>query len=227
MRRAALAAALRAMDAGGAVSALETLIRGVISRRAGCVAVYTCLIDANDLVCLLPAAHLDAMLVAGRAAGHVVAAQWLLSPQAPASATQVESEALIDSSLKDVPLGRRRALARTARGEASNRLARDPDFAVVTNLLANPHTTEQLVLRIASRRPTVSRALEAVLRSPKWGRRYPVRLALANNPYLAPRLAVNLLPFLSRRDLQAVKDDAALTATLRLAAQRLLLLERS
>jgi hypothetical protein len=61
-----------------------------------------------------------------------------------------------------------------------------------------------------------------VLDKPRWIRRYSVKLALVKNPYLAQRVAVNLLPTLNRADLCSVRDDESLAPTLRLAAQRLL-----
>jgi hypothetical protein len=222
MRSAGLVAALARAEPRAAIWFVELLIRGVLGRNSSSLRVYAGIAFPESLPGGLASAHLDAMLSVGRAEGCVAAVQWLLSPQAGRSEDQIESDRLIDATLRDVPLGSRRALARRARGETINRLARDPDFGVITNLLDNPRVTEQTVMRISSRRPTVSAALEAVMRSRRWGTRYRVRLSLVENPYLAQKFAINLLPFLNRRDLVSVRDDESLAPSLRLAAQRLL-----
>jgi hypothetical protein len=222
MRSAGLATAIQGASPQQAVWIVELLIRGVLEREPSYISVYSGIAFPELLPMSLAANHLDAMLACGQTDGCVAAVQWLLSPQAPRSEQQVESEALIDQSLRDVPLGSRRALARRARGEALNRLAKDPDFGVIANLLDNPRLTEQVVMKVSSRRPTVSSALEAVMRSKRWGQRYRVRMSLTKNPYLSQKYAINLLPFLNSRDLKAVRDDEALAPTLRLAAQRLL-----
>ena len=222
MRSAGLVAAIEHASARQAVWIVELLIRGVLERESSYISVYSGIAFPELLPGGIAASHLDAMLAVGRAEGCVAAVQWLLSPQAPRSEAQVESEALVDASLRDVPLGNRRALARRARGEALNRLVKDPDFGVIANLLNNPRATEQMVMKVTSRRPTVSSALEAVMRSKRWGQRYRVRVSLVKNPYLAQRFAINLLPFLNRRDVKLVRDDESLAPTLRLAAQRLL-----
>jgi hypothetical protein len=222
MRSVALAETLASFGALQSVWTLETLIRGALEKRAGYDEVYAALVDPDVVAGSVEAEHLDAMLRAGRAEGCVAAVQWLLSGSAPEGQEGPESDSLIDQELKSLTLGDRRARARRATGDAIHRLAVDPDPGVITNLLNNPRVTETVVLAICSRRPTVSPALEAVLRSPRWLRRYKVKLALARNPYLSQKFALNLLPTLNRPDLVSVRDDESLAPTLRLAAQRLL-----
>ena len=205
-----------------AVWILEILIRGVLRHDRESQILYAGLVAPERLMGRMDEGRLDAMLSAGRDERCIAAVQWLLSPIARTSEQAVEAEILVDKNLRDMPLGSRRALARRARGENINRLVKDPDAGVVANLLNNPYVLEATVLKICSSRPTVSAALEAVLRSPRWGHRYRIRWALVKNPYLAQKIAVNLLPLLTRRDLKSVRDDESLTSTLRLAAQRLL-----
>lgn len=221
MRTATLAAALAAMGAVQAVWTLEWLLRGALRKRVPCGVVCDSLIDPHALDSGVDAAHLDAMLQTGVAQGCVAAVQWLRSAAPSPDPPQQASEELIARALRELTLGQRRALARSARGDDLDRLAMDPDPMVICNLLANPRMTEARVLRICSRRPTVSAPLEAVLRSVRWRQRYRVRLALLKNPYLHVGYAVNLLVFLTARDLWAVCRDESLAPVLRLAAQRL------
>jgi len=222
MRAAALAEALRGYGGVQGAWTLETLIRGALDKRPGYDEVYAGLIDAEVVAAAIPGDHLDTILQAGRDEGCVAAVQWLLSDSASGERGGTDSDNLIDQELRSVTLGDRRARARRATGELVNRLAVDPDPGVITNLLNNPRVTESVVLAICSRRPTISPPLEAVLRAPRWLRRYRVKVALIKNPYLRQKYAVNLLPCLNKKDLVSVRDDESLAPTLRLAAQRLL-----
>jgi hypothetical protein len=131
-------------------------------------------------------------------------------------------ERLVDRDLREMALGERRSLARHARGDLLDKLLRDPDPGVIRNLLNNPRTTEETVLKICSRRPTISAPLEMVLRTPRWSCRYRVKVALLRNPHLRLCFAVNLLVLLNSRDLLDVSRDESLSPMLRLVAQRLL-----
>jgi hypothetical protein len=222
MRSAALATELAGMGGLRAIWTLEAVIRGVLARQSACIAVYDAMLDPEPLMQALGEERLDEMLRAGRDEGCVAAVQWVLSTSAGSGAAAADADRLVDQALRQLTLGGRRALARRATGETIQRLAVDPDPGVIRNLLNNPRVTEETVLKICSRRPTVTTALEAVLAAPRWIRRHRVRVALAKNPYLAESRAINLLVYLTRRELRQVRDDDTLSSMLRLAAQRLL-----
>ncbi len=225
MRLAAFAEALSNMGAVQGVWTLDTVIRGALAKSPECVAVYSGLVEVAPLARQLGNERLDALYQAGCAEGSVAALHWLAA-HGEDPLLRANSDALVHPDFREMTLGGRRALARRAQGDLMQRLAGDPDPGVIANLLANRRTTEQVVLDICSRRPTVSDALVAVLRSPRWSTRYRLRLALAKNPYLAPRVAANLLVCLNRPDLKSVRDDERLAPSLRLAAQRLIDLKR-
>ncbi|MEE8410297.1 MAG: hypothetical protein V3T05_11870 [Myxococcota bacterium] len=223
MRTAALAEAFRRMGPVRAVWTLEAVIRGALRKDGKCVDVYNALVDPVPVMASVGDRQLGAMLRAGRDQGCPAAIQWLLSESVgEASSEGLDADRLVDKELRQLTLGDRRALARRAKGEMINRLAADPDPGVITNLLQNARVTEVTVLSIASRRPTVSAALEAVLASPRWERRHRVQVALVKNPYLARRRAVHLLVYLTHAELRQVRDDDSLSSELRLSAQRLL-----
>lgn len=160
-----------------------------------------------------------------RAREAVVALQWLWSVrEARIASTKKEGDTqrLVDRSLASLTLGDRRALARKATQDQLTRLVGDPDPRVVVNVLNNPRTTESNVLAMCSKRPTVTAALETVIESPAWMRRPSVRIALAHNPNLAVHAAVPLLVTLPLPNIAKVRDDEALSGSLRLTASRLL-----
>lgn len=117
------------------------------------------------------------------------------------------------------PLGTRTWLARRTDRDGIDKLIRDPDKAVIENLLLNPLLTERDVVRLVARRPNDAELIAVVARSPKWGRRYPLRRAIVFNPYTAVDLALRQLAFLSRADLLSVAGDPKIHPNLRDSAQ--------
>jgi hypothetical protein len=128
-----------------------------------------------------------------------------------------------DPEVGALTLGHRKQAARTE--SARDRLIRfafDADPAVIHNLLLNPRLTEDLVLRVASRRPVPPGVLDEVARSPRWSARPAVRRALALNPWAEPSLVNSLLPQLARGDLLDVAEDPTLHPAVRAGARSLL-----
>jgi hypothetical protein len=62
-------------------------------------------------------------------------------------------------------------------------------------LLGNPRVTEAEVVKLAASRRAGPQALEIVAQDDRWIARYPVKLALANNPATPARIALGLLPY--------------------------------
>jgi hypothetical protein len=156
----------------------------------------------------------------------VVALQWLWAANEARAAAQeresADTQGLVDRALASMTLGDRRALARRATRDQLLRLVGDPDPMVVTHVLNNPRVTESNVLAMCSKRPTVTAALETVIEAPTWSRRLAIRVALAHNPHLAVRAAVPLLVTLPAAAIGRLRDDEAISPSLRLAASRLL-----
>jgi hypothetical protein len=123
---------------------------------------------------------------------------------------------------RPLSLGERKSLARGQRHDLLQHLLRDPHPDVIEVLLANPRLTEADVLVIASRRPQLARALEAVSLNERWGCRYRVKRALVMNPHTPVALAARLAVTLRRADLKAVAADGHLAPPLREHARELL-----
>ncbi|HEX8439606.1 hypothetical protein [Archangium sp.] len=112
------------------------------------------------------------------------------------------------------------------------RLTRDPDVLsrmatvsnplVVRNALINPRLTEDLVVRMAARRPARPEPLVEIWKSPRWFSRHAVRRALVFNPYLPPEVGVKIVPLLNASDLEELAADTSVHPSLREQASRLL-----
>lgn len=118
-------------------------------------------------------------------------------------------------------LGRRKWLARTAKGDLLLRILDDPHPAVIANALTNPGVTESLAVRVASRRPVPAEVLEVVGES-RFANRATVRRALVLNPDCPPKLAVRFLSSMTTDDLDEVLRAPGLSTEVQNAARLLL-----
>ncbi len=106
------------------------------------------------------------------------------------------------------PVGYRIAMARRPIPALIERLLFDSDARVVRTILTNPRLTEAEVLKLAASRRVAPEILGAVAQCDRWITRYPVKLALANNPVTPTRVVLGLLPYLMRQDLQWLATGA-------------------
>ena len=127
-------------------------------------------------------------------------------------------EVLPDPDLWNVPLGRRRWLARMQDKEQLLRLARDPDPRVIENVLRNPRIVEIDVVRIAAKRPNLGPVLRVVAEHPRWSHCYEVIRAVIQNPYSEACLAAALVPFLTGPHLEEVARMSTLHDAVRQSA---------
>lgn len=118
-------------------------------------------------------------------------------------------------------LGERRWKARLGDPMTLELLRRDPDPAVVANLLANPRTRQMEVVLLASQRPAFGSALLELARHPRWLAVPDVQISLAHNPYTPTRVAVLVLPLLSPAALRRVAVDGVIHPIVREVAAEL------
>ena len=123
--------------------------------------------------------------------------------------------------LPGLALGEKMAIARAASLAVLATLRLDPSPRVIGSLLENPRLTEGALLPLASSEQARSQVLAVLAASPRWGVRYPLRVALARNPQTPPSVALGILPMLKKSDLAAVAADARLAGAVRLRARLL------
>jgi hypothetical protein len=121
---------------------------------------------------------------------------------------------------RPVTLGERKSLARKHDRELIARVLRDPHPHVIRILLHNPSLIESDVMRLCAMRPVSAEALREVFQSARWIVRYPIKLALALNPYTPLDIALQLAPHLHDQDLQRVLEAADLPRELHDACRR-------
>lgn len=140
---------------------------------------------------------------------------------APGRELDPAAAAAPDPVIGHLTLGHKKMLARKVDGDRLARFALEPDPRVVREVLQNPRLTEDIVLRIASRRPARAAVLLELWRSQRWCARLRVRVALALNPYTPPDVSLKILPALALGDLRAAAADSALHASVREMAKAL------
>jgi hypothetical protein len=142
---------------------------------------------------------------------------------APVQQYNADAAARADAKLFTQSLGHMKTQARlTKNPDQLARLAVASNAEVVRNVLINPRLTEEIVVRIAARRPARPEPLLEIWHSSKWSSRPSVRRALAFNPYLPPEVGAKILPLLSVADLKELARDNGVHQSLRDQAKALL-----
>lgn len=121
---------------------------------------------------------------------------------------------------RELTLGERRNLARRADRQGFDALLRDPHPMVVAELLSNPKTTEDDVVRLAALRPARATTIEAIART-RWLARARVRNSVLLNPGSPPRVALPLVGLCTRSELRELLRGADVPAILRITAGEL------
>lgn len=107
---------------------------------------------------------------------------------------------------RPVTLGERKSLARRNDREWIARVIRDPHPDVMRILLMNPKLTETDVVRLCARRPVAAEVLREVFQCSRWIVRYPVKVAIALNPYTPLDMSLQIAPLLRDQDRKRILD---------------------
>jgi hypothetical protein len=105
--------------------------------------------------------------------------------------------------------------------EARNILIRDPNRIVAQAVIQNPRITEQEVEKIAAMRSVSEDILRKIASDRQWSRSYAIAHNLARNPRTPIANAMNILPRLQSRDLQALAKNKNVSDAVRKQAERL------
>lgn len=127
-----------------------------------------------------------------------------------------------NTKMASVSLGLRKAYARGRDRFKLDRLLFDRNPAVIRNLLRNTRVVELDVVRIAAQRPTHPDCIVEVYRSSRWVSRYPIKKAIAFNPYTPVDVTIAVLPHLMRQDLVDLSRSKVADEQVRMAAAEML-----
>jgi hypothetical protein len=166
--------------------------------------------------------HMELLRRAASLSG-TVTVELLFSEGEAAMAYDASAAARADAKLFSQPLGVLKSRARlTQNPDEMARFAVASNADVVRELLRNARLTEDVVVRIAARRPARPEPLVEIWRSDRWTTRPSVRRALAFNPYLPVDVGARIVPLLSRAELVELSKDSSVHASLKQQATVLL-----
>lgn len=166
--------------------------------------------------------HIDVLQRAASMSGSETV-ELLFSQGEAAMAYDPAAAARADAKLFTQPLGVLKSRARlTQNPDEMARFAVASNAAVVRELLRNARLTEDVVVRIAARRPARPEPLVEIWRSERWTTRPMVRKALAFNPYLPVEVGARIVPLLSKAELVELSRDSGVHPSLRAQASALL-----
>ncbi|MEM9293695.1 MAG: hypothetical protein AAGD01_18590 [Acidobacteriota bacterium] len=194
----------------------EALVRALVERRS--------LLSSYELRRDLAAHPSTPRVIASRFLGGLYWGDLLklsLSLRVP-PAVRVLAERELVQRLPGLALGEKVSLARRGARPVLHQLRKESHFRVIAALLQNPRLTVDIVQPLAGDLQAPPEILRQLAEHPRWGVRYPVRLALCRNPRTPPQVALRLLPMLKKVDLKGLASDRRISSVLRRRAARLL-----
>lgn len=132
-----------------------------------------------------------------------------------------EKTGLTDGQIRQLPVNVRLKMARGAAKTLRFFLVRDNSALVALTTLQANSLTDQEVEQYAKMRNVVPDVLDWIGKQRQWVAKYPVVLALANNPRTPLPVALKLVSRLAVRDLRMMAKDRNLPEAVRTAALRL------
>jgi hypothetical protein len=218
IRARAAARAVASGDPAATAMALASLARAAdLTARAALLAVGQAFLDPGAE---LPYGVRAALYAAASELGLTEVTSLFLSPP-PLKAWSPPREPP-DARLSHMTLGHKKALARRQKDpDLLSRLAAEGAPEVVRELLQNPQLTEPFAVRIAARRPCRPETLRLLAASRRWRTQPAVAMAVARNPYAEPAVALKLLGFLGRAEVEDLARDGAVHPLVRALAERL------
>ena len=135
---------------------------------------------------------------------------------------EIPFQPFLDVTLRETPLGMRKALAKKPDPGLIRRIARDQDHRVIRTLLDNPRLTEMDVVKIGATRPTSRSVLEVIYNHSKWISRYSIKKVIVLNPHSPLSMALRLMTFIKLQDLEEVLQSPDLNPVLVEEARRIL-----
>ncbi len=116
---------------------------------------------------------------------------------------------------RPLTLGERKSIARKPNPEMLQKVLLDPHPDVIEQLLINPALTEDLLMRLATKRPCAPETLARIARATKWAMRPRIRLALVLNPHTPRSIAASFVGLLLRQELQLVSETGNVPDSIR------------
>jgi hypothetical protein len=111
--------------------------------------------------------------------------------------------------------------------EARTILIRDSNKLVCTAVVRSPRISEREIALAATMRSIHEEVIRIICNNRDWMRKYPIKVALVNNPKTPLARSMALIKSLHQRELKAISRSTSVPSALRSAAKRLLSQKRT
>jgi len=118
-----------------------------------------------------------------------------------------EERQSIEQKLRDMPVGKKIKLAYMGNLSARKILVRDPNKVVASAVVKSGRLTPNEVASFAGNKNLHDEVVRLIAENKEYVRKYPVQVALVNNPKCPAPLALRLMQNLHKRDLQQLANN--------------------
>ncbi len=132
-------------------------------------------------------------------------------------------EVPLSKRILEISMSEKIRLALMGDKEARSLLARDPNKLILAYLLQNPRITENEILQISKGKTIPQEILISISKKREWMKKYPIRLALTQNPKTPIPLALKLLNLMRDLDLRKIARSRDVPGHVATGARRILI----
>ena len=129
----------------------------------------------------------------------------------------------LNAKIRDMTVGQKIKLAFKGNKTARGILVRDTNKSVAVAVIKSGKVTDSEAAHYAGNSSVCDDVIREISRNKEYMRKYPVQLALVNNPKAPAGVVLRLLGSLSKRDLQALQRNRGISSAIRSAAKKLFL----
>ena len=134
-----------------------------------------------------------------------------------------QKEGPLSKRILDMGVAEKMRLAQTGDKEARSLLARDPNKQILSCLLQNPRISDQEILNFAKEKTLPEEILSLLSKRKEWMKKYPVRLALAQNPKAPLALSLRLIRSFRDYDLRKIAKSKDVSVHVASGARKILM----
>ncbi len=135
----------------------------------------------------------------------------------------VDQKIPLAKRINNMELSEKVRLAMTGDKEARGLLIRNSNKLILANLIQNPRITDQEIMVLAKAKDLPLEILNTISKKKEWMKKYPLRLALVQNPRTPIPLGLKLLRTFRDQDVRKIARSKDVSTHIANAARKLLM----
>ena len=145
----------------------------------------------------------------------------LTGEEESAKAEEEEGYVSLEQQIANMTVGQKIKLAYLGNKQARSILIRDSNKVVASAVVKSGRLTDNEVASIAGNRNLPDDVLREISSNKGWTRKYPVKVALVNNPKTPVPTAIKFIGHLNRRELHQLSNNHNVSSVISGAAKKL------